>query len=837
MTVIDYIKLYLKNSISFFPLFPSTKVPVVKHTPYYERLPTKEEIRQWLQTYLNPEFWRQVWEGKIEPKLREKWIQALKKEFEKIGRDINEYKYEGEVNLAVAGGYNNLVLIDIEDATKFAHEHQILKLFKAYGFVVVKTGKPHGYHLYCISDWNKNVKGKNGEIRVYHQYVAAPPSRHPNGQYYKFLTELKLQKVSKDVIENVVLDWIEAKISKDTEEPKIDAEKIKEKIKELEDTEAKEKVAGAKIIWDEIKNAAKQLPVIHGKRSDWTFALTLTAKALFDNPKYVFKELLEIPIIYSKCTRDDKWGLEKAYEWWYKYEWEDVEKCSIFSIKTVIKWAEKVTGLKLNLDIEELIDNFLRKTKEKGYGHSLKEHEIVLEIAYILDNKCLTKIETKNGTKIDVASDWMHILAEEINNMFFFVALQETDELLIYKDGVYKECEAWLKRILQLAWNVSKFRQFKPLTNQRVNEVIGMIKRMNYKPLEEFYKYNRKYINVKNGLINMETWKLEPHRPEILFLTQLNAEYKEDVVAKEWDDFLRQVTDEAYIPVLQEFCGYCLLPDCRFEKALAIVGPGGSGKSTFLEVIRSVLGFENTTSFSIQQLENERFSRAELIGKLANIYNDLPYDQIEKSDVFKQLVSGDPIQVEKKFRQPFLARLHVKLIFSANQLPQTKDTSSAFFRRWIIVPFPNTIQNPDPSLKLRLSRDERVKSYVLKWMIEGLKRLLKNNKFSYPYTWEEIAEFYTQASDSVKAFISDHIVEYPGGRIKKSELYQLYVNYCKENGYPPVSNVEFAKRLRMYIPKIEEKKVMGTRYWVGITYVESKEKEPEDYSFDLSDYL
>jgi putative DNA primase/helicase len=811
--ILHYIKLYYKNKISFFPLFPSTKVPVVKHSEYYQRMPTKEEIKEWLKTYLNPQFWRKVW--KEGGSLKDRWLDALRTEFNKIGRDVSEYEYEGEINIAIAGGYNGLTLIDIEDASQVAEDP--VKFFSELGFVVIKTGKPNGYHLYCRSEWDKNVAGENGEIRVHNQYVVAPPSRHPNGSYYQLLTDFKLEEVSVSFIKKEVLKWIQV------------------------DTKPEKKKAGAELLWTAIKDAAKDLPVVHGKRSDWTFALTVAAKTLLRDEKKAFEELLDIPIVNSKVTRDGKWDTDRAYEWWIKYEWGECNPTNIYSLLHVIKWAEQTTGLRLPIDVQDLISNYLSVTREKGYGYMFKEPDIVLEITRILDS-CLEIIETKNGEKVDVMPDYIHIIAEEINNMFYFAAIEELDELYIFRDGVYKPCEFWLKRLIQHAWNVSELRKHKPLTTQKVNEIISAIKRMNYTPLAKFYESARKYINVKNGLINLENWKLEPHRAEVLFLTQLNAEYDPNAEAEEWDEFLKKVTDEKYIPVLQEFCGYCLLADCRFEKALAIVGPGGSGKSTFLEVIRSVLGDENTTGFSIQQLESERFARAELIGKLANIYNDLPYDYLEKSDIFKQLVSGDPIQVERKYRQPFLARIYAKLIFSANQLPPTRDMSSAFFRRWIIVPFPNPIEKPDPTLKKKLTSNDRVRNYVLKWMIEGLKRLLEKG-FSYELSTEEIAEFYMEAADSVFAFIEEHIVEDPQSQVEKDELYHKYIDFCKTKGYPAASNVGFAMKLRRYLNVTDKQIQKGgkrKRYWIGIRYVEERAEEEsvkEDNGFDLEDLL
>jgi len=809
--VLSHIKLYYRNGFSFFPLFPSTKTPVVRHAPYYERQPTREELRAWLDTYFNPRYWREVWEGKRDPHVRERWIKALENEFRKVGRKVEDYTYEGEINIAIAGGFcaksdKKLILIDIEDVSKFCDGDPV-EFFSQYGnFIIVKTGKPNGYHLYALGDWDKNVKGDNGEIRVNNQYVVAPPSRHPNGRYYalhKMFDISRLSVLSKEFIEKTVLKWIGA------------------------DESGKErKGRGYSIIWESIKDAAKKLPVEHGKRSDWTFALTSCAKALIGDERKAFEELLEIPIVYSKVTRDGKWDYEKAYEWWKKYEWDDVEKTGILSTLYVLRWAEKETGMKLDVDLNKIYREFFETTREKGYGHLLSEEDIILEIVNILDS-CIEVIEKGDKVIEDVRSDYIHVIAEGLNHMFYFACPYEFDELYMYENGVYKPCEWKIKKWLQVAWGRSRIREKKSLTIQIVNEIISALRRFNYRPLRTFYAYSNRYINVKNGLIDIEKWEFKPHRPEMLFLTQVNAKWDPDAKSELWDKFIEKVVPKEYRDVLQEFAGYCLLPDCRFEKALAIVGPGGSGKSTFLEAIRSVLGFDNVTSFSIQQLENERFTKAELVGKFANIYNDLPYDALEKSDVFKQIVSGDPIQVERKFKKPFVARITAKLIFSANQLPPTRDVSTAFFRRWIIVLFPNVVENPDPTLKFKLTRDENVKSYILKWMVEGLKRLLRNGKFSYDLSTEEIEEFYSQASDSVKTFIDEHIVKDPNASISRTELYEKYVAFCKRKGYPVLSRTAFVRRINGYTGA-GTKTVRGVRYFTGIRYVENKETNEEE---------
>lgn len=852
----DYISLYKSCGLSIVPLYPSTKIPVVSFDRYCNRQPSDEEVAKWLSTFFNPEFWKQVWQGKRRPTLREKWLNALELSLSKEGRRLDEYNYEGEINIAVIGGVNDLILIDIEDATKIEElkdksEKEIVEYFKSFGFVVVKTGKPNGYHLWALcKEWKWNKKGTNGEIRARKQYVVAPPSKHPNGQQYKFLTDFELKYISPDIILEKCLKWIGCEEKRKTiEKPREEKREDKPQISE-EELKKKEKQR-LKEIWKEIKEQAKRLDPIVGIRSDWTFALTVASKLFFESPEEAFKELIEIPIVKDKVIRKG-WDEKKGYEWWLKYEWQDAQQCPLFALPKMFETIHQRAlthfedqykkkhgedsmlytllaeidkkGKEFISKVRTVISNYLISFKKKGYGHVMSEEDLIKHLVKYFDKE-LVVIQDEVVT---VVEDWLHIVVTKLNEAFYFIAIEETDELLIYQGGVYKPCEKYIQKLLQKVWDrTKKVRKVLPLTKSRVDEIIFALKRLNYVPLEEVYEIQKRYINVKNGIIDLQDFSFKPHNPQLPFITQLNVEYDESAYAPEWDNFLKQVVrTEEEIKTLQEFCGYCLLNDTRYEKALIIVGPGGSGKSTFLEAIRSVFGIENTTAFSLQQLEEERFTRAELIGKIANIYNDLPYEALRKTDIFKQIVSSDPVQVEKKYQQPFMARLTTKLIFSANQLPRVDDESRAFFRRLLIVTFPNVIENPDRTLKFKL-QSEYVKSYIFKWMLDGLRRLLQQNKFTLDYGPDEIEELYRRASDSVFAFIHDHVEKCDGAKIRKTQLYQLYCEYCREKGYPMVSSHAFSRRLKQYLPFVQEKKIRGERYWINIKYVESKEEVEE----------
>ena len=785
----EIIQFYLSNNISFFPLFPSTKIPVVKHAPYYVRLPQKNEIDEWLRTYFSPAFWQSVWES--EGELKQRWLNALEQEFKKINRDLSSYRYEGEINIAVAGGYGNLVLIDIEDASKISTNPE--KILVNYG-LLVKTGKPNGYHLWVrCKDWNQNVKGENGEIRVFNQYVVAPPSRHPNGSFYRFVGG-KIDDVTAAWIEDTVLEWIKAK-------------------KE----EKKEEKHG---LWEAIFERAKEIPVVEGKRSDWLFALTYTLKALGLTKEEAFDKIKEIPICASKL--DEK---KDPFDWWAKYEWDAIDSPKIACIPFIIKWAEKTTGIG---NVSSYVDEYFKKFKNKGYGYTLSESELVMEVLGIL-SECFYE----KGKNVDVRKDYIHIISVGLDQLFHFRAIYELDELYMYRDGIYVPCEDFLARLLQKVWDHSEIKEYKPLTTRNFNEIIEQLKRRNYIRYENIYEASKKYVNFRNGLLNLDTLKLEPHDPEKFFLTQIPHNYNPNAKSELFENFMRSVFPEQYHAVLQEFVGYCLLPDCRFEKALVIVGREGTGKSTFLEAVWNAFGRGNVANFSIQQLETERFARVELLGKFVNIYNDLPYETIEDSAIFKQLTSGDPINVEKKFHQPFQAKMHTKMIFAANQLPKPRDWSGAFFRRWIIVEV-NSAEGRqiDPLMKEKL-KSEEVAEAILAWAVEGLQRLLKNGKFSYDFTVEEIAEKYESMADSVARFVNECLEEAVDGRIPKDELYQRYLEFCEENGAIAVGKIEFGRKLKAKI-RVSEKKSGNKRYWTGIRYKMPEIEQEEIPTFEFS---
>ena len=183
--------------------------------------------------------------------------------------------------------------------------------------------------------------------------------------------------------------------------------------------------------------------------------------------------------------------------------------------------------------------------------------------------------------------------------------------------------------------------------------------------------------------------------------------------------------DELGISTLQEFMGYCLTGETRAEKALALIGPGANGKSVLLRLLRALCGPMNVSSVGLSSLQG-RFSSFSLVGKLVNISAENELRGSLNTELFKLIVSGEPLQVEKKFKQSFAFSPYCKLVLAMNSLPYTDDTTAGFSRRLLIVPC-RRIFTPQEADRHLIDKLLVELPGVLNFALEGLRRLREND--------------------------------------------------------------------------------------------------------------
>ena len=456
--------------------------------------------------------------------------------------------------------------------------------------------------------------------------------------------------------------------------------------------------------------------------------------------------------------------------------------------------AEGIIGYELK-ERFKLKSNILRtlsgeyKTVSRKYQSGLKARMHKVEATLPLWYE-----PTENGGLRFLPGILADTLAEE--QQVFYAAEQHYR----YENGVYKEMtEMQAQKITRdkMISHESKMSQITDAEKQWRLLIQRSIHELNSNPY---------IINLKNGLYYVLEDKLEPHTPEYYSTVQLNVSYNPDATCPRFMQYLEEVIDKSQIPLIQEMMGYFLVPVTRGQKCFVIVGEGGAGKSQLLLVLNDILlGKENVSNVSWQAL-NERFKTAELFGKLANIFADLPTKNIDDNGIFKALVGEDYLTVEKKNKNPFSFQSTARLLFSCNNIPKNYgDRSEGFYRRLIIIRFdhavPDNKKDPDLLDKLRLEADG-----IFLFALEGLKRLMKN-RYRFSETQANKAELqqYREDSDSVLSFIKDCCDTGDESYVCGStELFNAYKAYCEESGMKPYAQRKFIQQVLSTCPGTEK---------------------------------
>jgi len=310
-------------------------------------------------------------------------------------------------------------------------------------------------------------------------------------------------------------------------------------------------------------------------------------------------------------------------------------------------------------------------------------------------------------------------------------------------------------------------------------------------------------INLLNGTfeISQKETILRPFKQSDFLTYQLPFEYNPKATAPIFEAYLDKVLpDVERQKVLAEYLGFVFIKHgsnaLKEEKTLILYGTGANGKSVFFEIVNALLGTKNITNYSLQSLTDEKgYQRAKLANTLVNYGSEIN-GKLETS-VFKQLVSGEPVDARLPYGQPFILKQYAKLIFNCNELPKDVEHTNAYFRRFLIIPFDVTIQPQEIDTNLHTKIIEAELSGVFNWVLDGLNRLLEQKKFSKCDAAQNAVEQFKLESNSVQMFLSEN--EYKSDAESYSLIKELYIEYrafCIGDGMTPFKKSNFIKQLR-----------------------------------------
>ena len=304
-------------------------------------------------------------------------------------------------------------------------------------------------------------------------------------------------------------------------------------------------------------------------------------------------------------------------------------------------------------------------------------------------------------------------------------------------------------------------------------------------------------IAVKNGLLDLskaadgDSGAVRPLEPQDLATTRLPVEYDPDAPTDFCESFISDVVESGKLEAVQEYIGYCLhRGELPFNRALLLVGSGANGKSTFLSMVRELLGQQNTESKPVHQFDQQNVV-ADLHGKIANIDADLSEGSLSKRGVamFKRLLGDDTVSARQVYQEAFSFTPEAKHLYACNKVPDVSnlvtDDDQAFWRRWIIVEFPRyfTPDERDPTLERKLTSDENL-SGLLNWAIEGWSRLMEQGHFTnIETTADETRRLWQSWGESVDEFIVECLETDPDAdNISTTAVNEVYREWCNREG-------------------------------------------------------
>lgn len=366
------------------------------------------------------------------------------------------------------------------------------------------------------------------------------------------------------------------------------------------------------------------------------------------------------------------------------------------------------------------------------------------------------------------------------------------DSIYLYRDqGYWKGIQ--FDYIEAIA--MEELGQKKEVRAGRCSEIRKIVQLKSLIPLDRQLNERNGYVNLRNGMLNIENRNLYPHNADFYSTIQLPIKYNEKAVCPCFQQFLLEIFegDQERIDLVQEFMGYSMVPDTRFEKALLMLGQGANGKSTLIAVWEHIVGRNNCASVALGNLQNE-FHRVKLHKRLLNIAAEVRDTTLEQADYFKRIVSGDTIDAAHKFKDVFEFRPFARLVFAMNKVPRVKDTSHAFYRRLLICPF-NRVFEPheqDKQLQKKLTKEA---DGIFVWALRGMDRLFDNDGFTEPQVVREALDEYRRENNPVVAFTEDCCNLETEFSTSKSTLYEEYKKYCETYGFRAASVSTFFKEL------------------------------------------
>jgi putative DNA primase/helicase len=460
----------------------------------------------------------------------------------------------------------------------------------------------------------------------------------------------------------------------------------------------------------------------------------------------------------------------------------------------------KIEEIKIN--VEENIDSLAsNEQKAKEIFNSF------LKVIPTFDVGHWAKIMIEYGVE-ETIGNVNHLKIYKVATMDFLIKFGQENKWDLAKDGnkiyIYNG-EFWIeiekdlmKQFLKLATNKLGVPKWVASDANFIDDMFKQLLSAGF--FDKMEHKNKTLLNLENGTLHVDSngFRLENFNKQDFLTHQMNFQFDEVQDNLLWLDFLDTVLpDKDTQKTLQESLAYLFTKDLKLEKAIFLYGTGSNGKSVVFEVLQGLIPNELMTNYSLESLaQASGYHRVGLHNKLVNYGTDISMKKIEHG-IFKQLVSGEPIEARQIYQEPFIMKNYAKLIFNLNKIDDADvESTIGFFRRMVFIPFEKTIaaEEQDKNLHKKILQN---KIGVLNWILEGISQVLRNKEIFISQQCDNFLENFKKESN-----IAIRFLEYRNFRPSETEtttfqgLYETFKLFCRDQGEYALSQRSFNSELK-----------------------------------------